>query len=229
MATDFSFDSIHPNRMGPPLPPPIGFSQMAGLLKRYFGAPAPVVVGMHHGFPEYPPMELGYMLLAEPLFPGLPKPAFEDAFRAASFPEAEIQDMLIYLYPPPPQVVNFTVQGNQSWQFTGVTLLPGEFATIRYTGGTWFVSPDIGYTGADGSHYYIAQYGYPLPGYHEGGLIARLNEGTTWVGSQADTPFGWSGELFLVMNDDINNYYGSGLYDNQGALDVEITIRTIII
>lgn len=203
---------------------PVTQLQMAELLKRYFNSPTEVVKGMHHGFPAATPLEIGTILIDPNVFPALDKPSFMSAMETGGYTVNDSQTVANTLFPPTTTVRTVVVQGNQSWQNIGVSVGPGQTATIRYKSGSWYVSPGIGYCGPEGSYSYYAKSGYALPGYREGGLVARVGGQAFWVGTQASVPNGRYGAIELVMNDDINSYYGLGIRDNAGALTVEITV-----
>jgi hypothetical protein len=203
---------------------PIATLRLASLLKRYYGSPAGVVAGLHHGYPIASPLQIGELLLNPTVFPDLPKEDFRMAMLQSNYDAATVDAVILVLYPPPPPSIDFTVWSHLSWQNTGFVVAQGQVAQITYTGGSWFVSPGIGYCGPQGSWQYYAKYGYALPGYPEGGLVGMVGGQPFWVGSQALTPSGASGELYLVCNDDINSWYGSGIQDNNGAITVQISI-----
>lgn len=203
---------------------PVTQLQMAALLKRYFNDPAEVVKGMRHGFSTATPLEIGTILIDPQIYPALTKVSFMTAMEAGGYSDPEAVTVATTLFPPTTTVRNFVVQGNQSWQNSGVTINAGQTAVIRYLSGTWYVSPGIGYCGPEGSYRYYAKSGYALPGQREGGLVARVAGQPFWVGTQANVPAGRFGTIELVMNDDINSYYGSGIRDNAGALTVQITV-----
>ena len=121
---------------------------------------------------------------------------------------------------------NATVQSNQAWQDSGITLQPANTASVRYTGGLWTANPATGMVNADGNDSFVAKPGYTLPGAFEGLLCGKIGEsGAPFpIGNNATIPSGQSGNLFLCINDDLNGEYGPGLTDNVGAVNVIIEI-----
>ncbi|WP_198351377.1 heme-binding protein [Burkholderia ubonensis] len=127
----------------------------------------------------------------------------------------------------------FTVQANQSWQSTGITLDGSVGVTIAYQKGLWTADPQTNH-----GEYYDANGcpGYPINGDEfasyplhdgqlEGALVGRVGEsGTPFLISDGPTPVpqGPKGTLQLVINDDLTGAHGNGLTDNEGSVTVYI-------
>lgn len=120
-----------------------------------------------------------------------------------------------------------TVNANESWQKTGVTV--GEKTVyIAYEYGAWTANPNDNsgqLYGADGDPSFImAKEGYALPGSNEGALVGKVDGTAFLIGSAGQVPAGLTGELELCINDDLKGIYGAGLTDNEGSVTVEITV-----
>lgn len=121
-----------------------------------------------------------------------------------------------------------SILSNKKWQTTGVKLEAGTQAHISYVGGLWTANPnDNGgrlYNAYGNPNYINAKQGYTMPNQNEGALIGRVGDTIFLVGMGATTPVGASGILALCINDDLNGIYGPGLTDNEGFINVEITL-----
>lgn len=121
--------------------------------------------------------------------------------------------------------VDFCVQATQGWQNAGF-VNEGFQYQIRYAGGLWTANPEINggnLYDANGSSVTATQSGYPLTGVAEGALIGRIGNNPPFlIGDSAITPLGQSGQLQLVINDDLSGQYGAGLSDNIGQIIVRI-------
>lgn len=130
-----------------------------------------------------------------------------------------------------------TVQANQTWQNTGITMPSDSPITISYLGGLWTANPNDNNGAlydANGNPTFIpAQSGYTLPGANEGALIGYV--GTNPLDSESSSyfligdgpyvvPSGTSGNLWLCINDDLNGIHGQGLKDNKGSVTVQVAI-----
>jgi hypothetical protein len=122
--------------------------------------------------------------------------------------------------------MEFTVQANQTWQATGVQVPQDAQVTIRYLSGYWVFNSDEPSCDADGNSRLIAKVGYPLPGEPEGALIGRLGGQSFPIGDETTELNSAEGqaELYLVINDDIDQIYGRGLDDNSGSIQVDIQV-----
>jgi len=124
----------------------------------------------------------------------------------------------------------FTVQAQQPWQATGVTLPPGVAVTIAYQGGLWTADPETNSGAlydADGCPNVIVpidQTSYPITGVRMGALVGRVAGGTPFL--VGDGPYmilsASGGLLELCINDDLTGKYGAGLKDNRGSASLYI-------
>lgn len=124
--------------------------------------------------------------------------------------------------------MSFTVHANQPWQATGMTVPGDAELKIHALDDRWIFNPNyIDPCTADGIADLPAKDHYPSPGDPEGALIGRLGDQVFVVGMDLDLlntgPQGEQ-ELFLAINDDFEQYYGSGLLDNDEVIRVEIEI-----
>jgi hypothetical protein len=192
-------------------------------------SPAELARIIHEQYPNLAAVEVARAVQA-----GLPSTFKADMYAALTgcgFSAGDAQAAVDTLYPAPPAPtpippvpVNVTVQANQPWQASGVTLFSGQKAAIVVSGGSWTANPQTGMCGAGGSGY-VAKPGYTLPGAREGALIGRVGSNPPFlVGPAANAPDGQTGMLSLCINDDIERRYGSGLSDNRGALNVTVTL-----
>lgn len=121
-----------------------------------------------------------------------------------------------------------SILANVAWQTTGVKLDSNTQATISYDSGLWTANPNDNEGAlyeANGNPYYInAKEGYTLPNTNEGALIGRVGNDIFLVGMGCTTPSGLTGHLELCINDDLKGKYGSGLTDNEGFLNIQITL-----
>lgn len=132
--------------------------------------------------------------------------------------------------------ITMPVQANQTWQNTGLTVVPGDTVTINYQSGLWTADPHT-----NGGNLYDAngfagitvnQQGYTLPGANMGALCGFI--GGQPVGDGSDNAFlvgdsynetcQASGQLWLCINDDLKGKYGAGLNDNIGNVTVTVQV-----
>ena len=130
----------------------------------------------------------------------------------------------------------YTVQANQTWQNTGVTVAQGNTLSINYQSGLWTADPQTNggnlYDAAGCPGITVTQPGYTLLGVNMGALCAFI--GSQPVGDGSDPAFlvgdGYSGtsqasgQLWLCIDDDLQGRYGVGLSDNIGSVTVTIAI-----
>jgi hypothetical protein len=120
--------------------------------------------------------------------------------------------------------VTFNVHANRFWQETGVFLRSGRQVSITARG-TWAFNPLQGTTGPSGDRRAIAKPGYPLPGAPEGALIGKVGKSAAFlVGDGATYRARESGELRMVINDDLEERYGTGLRNNAGTLQLTLHV-----
>lgn len=129
---------------------------------------------------------------------------------------------------------SFSVQANQTWQSTGVSVPAGVIVTISYQSGAWTADPQT-----NGGALYEAngcpnvivpanETSYPITGVRMGALVGRLDGGTPFlIGDRLYTILsGSGGTLELCINDDLTGQYGAGLTDNSGSVTVDIVYLT---
>lgn len=131
-----------------------------------------------------------------------------------------------------PTVQSVTVQANQAWQSTGVTISKGSAATltVTYTSGTWTADPETNggqlydANGCPGLNVPTDQTAFPIVGVRMGALVGRIGGGTPFLIN--DGPYiidsSTGGDLELCINDDLTGAYGAGLTDNSGSITVQI-------
>lgn len=116
------------------------------------------------------------------------------------------------------------VSSTQPWQDSGVTVSPGQTVKVEYQRGMWTANPDRGFFNAGGD-YILAKPLYSLPVTREASLVGRVGNRVFLIGLGATIPENLSGQLELVINDDLQAVYGPGLADNIGEITVQITVR----
>jgi hypothetical protein len=126
----------------------------------------------------------------------------------------------------------FVVQANQPPQDAGVQSTNNNSVVITLVTGTWTQNPATGFHDwcGDGAHP-NATGEYALPGVAEGCLLMTDFSGTSigrlgcvQVSPSLPQNVPFLGEIFFVINDDLNHVSGAGLADNQGALTVYISV-----
>lgn len=130
-------------------------------------------------------------------------------------------------FTPPPFI---SIMADKKWQTTGVKLTPDRQAKISYVGGFWTANPNDNrgsLYGASGNPTYInAKEGYTMPNKNEGALIGKVGDQIFFIGDGATTPVGASGTLSICINDDLEGVYGAGCTDNEGFINVEVTLNS---
>ena len=121
-----------------------------------------------------------------------------------------------------PAETTVKVAADQGWQDTEVALQAGEQVRIEYVTGQIQdqETPLIDGTGAD---FVCGHAGCcePLPDARRSALIGRvgrLDDGIFYVGNGVEITVETTGNLFLRIND-----CNSGLYDNSGEFQVQVT------
>lgn len=172
---------------------------------------------LHTQFPDLPALDL-----ARAVLDGLPdtsKTDMDNALTGCGIAASDALGAVNILYP-----ATVTIQSNQAWQATGVTLTGQQSTTLTYEGGSWTANPENGMCGPDGDPDFVAKVGYTLPDAAEGAVIGQIVANPPFlVGAGNTVPPGQSGMLSLCINDDLNGLYGAGLTDNVGALNFTIT------
>jgi hypothetical protein len=107
-----------------------------------------------------------------------------------------------------------TVQANQAWTSTGITVRRGQTITFQTSGQVQLSDDANDIATADGARRYAAN--APLRQVPAGALIGRIGNGTPFaIGSQTSIVAPASGLLFLGINDD-------GFGDNRGNYQVVV-------
>ncbi len=128
---------------------------------------------------------------------------------------------------PRSRVFQFTVQARLGWQDTSIYVASGERVSVQYVSGQWTGGIGAGrWYDADGdlvAKYKCAEYAStckePMPNVFNGKLIARVDSHMFEIGNYAQFSAPVAGRLFLRMND-----HDEGLFDNDGAITVQITL-----
>jgi hypothetical protein len=111
----------------------------------------------------------------------------------------------------------FTVNGNQDWTSTGITVTKGQMINFSSSGEIQ-LSPDSNDTASvDGSKSSRLAPHAALPQTPAGALIGRVGNTPFPIGSRTSIAAPASGVLFLGINDD-------GFSDNQGAFQVTVNV-----
>ena len=153
-----------------------------------------------------------------------------------------IQVIQVTATPPVPQVITITqvvpnnsvpaehqyqVYANQGWQNPGVYIDKGRELTITVLSGRWTQGKGRApFNSGEGGDYICANViSYnncvePLPDAPQGELIGQIGNQKFEIGSGSSVTALQTGMLQLRMNDDDN-----GLYDNDGSLLVQITVK----
>lgn len=166
-------------------------------------------------------IELAEGLLSGENFPDISKEEMKLILEKCQYDASQVRQAIKMLYP-----IRIQVEGNKSWQDTGIILKQDEKATIKYISGRWYISPAAWGCDAEGGWQASNRRGYPMPSMREGALIGRVGEQIFYVGRHGETPKGVEGKLELVTNDDLEGWYGAGLTDNVGSLEVEIRVSS---
>ncbi len=118
-----------------------------------------------------------------------------------------------------------TVGATDKWMDTGVNINDGT-ATVTITAtGTWTANPATPMVGPDGNPEYVGKPGYTIEGQFEGLLCGMVGtNGAFPIGASGAVPTQQTGELYLAINDDLNQEYGAGFPDNVGTLTVTIKV-----
>lgn len=132
------------------------------------------------------------------------------------------------------RIYHYTVYANLHWLNTGLVLDGTADVAIAAVGGRWTANPGTGMVGADGNADFLAKDGYALPGAPEGLLVGYVGStppppdaappGVFAVGQGTALPAGPQGVLYLAINDDIPALHGVGFADNEGTIQVKITV-----
>ncbi|MET0393821.1 MAG: hypothetical protein ABW019_11805 [Chitinophagaceae bacterium] len=130
----------------------------------------------------------------------------------------------------------FTVQANQAWLNTGLTITQGQTLSIFYQNGLWTADPQTNggnlYDAAGCPGIIVTQPGYTLIGANMGALCGFIGSQPAGNGSSPafligdgyTAPAPVSGVLWLCIDDDLEGLYGAGLTDNTGSVTVTINI-----
>jgi hypothetical protein len=111
----------------------------------------------------------------------------------------------------------FTVNGNQDWTATGITVTKGQILTVSSSGQIQ-ISPDSNDTATvDGARSGRLAPRAAMPQIPAGALIGRIGNTPFAIGSRTTITAPASGQLFLGINDD-------GFTDNQGSFQVTVNV-----
>jgi hypothetical protein len=118
--------------------------------------------------------------------------------------------------------INVTVEANQGWQSTGVSVVQGQQFRIQYISGQWtYWRGTIDMLDANGDSYICSATSCcePMPHNRKGALIGKVGNEVFFVGNGSTFTANYSGQLSLRINDcdDID------LADNVGAVSVKIS------
>jgi len=180
---------------------------------------------LHEAEPSASSVAIGKQLLQQ--YPGTPSNEMFSALSFAGFTAEQSQNAVSELYDTA-VTVDVNAKGseyqNQLWLDTGFLVETGAQLTIKYLGGQWTANPATGMVDANGNSAYIAKPGYSLPGANEGALIGRIGESGApfLVGNSYSGQASATGNLCLIINDDIPPRYGDGFVDNEGSVLVQI-------
>ncbi|WP_421555096.1 hypothetical protein [Pseudomonas kitaguniensis] len=178
---------------------------------------AALAITLHDIYPGLTALDIGTIILGPKVLPGTPAPEMASALSGAGFDTASTSDAVNVLYP-----ITLTVQANQAWQASGLTVT-GRQVTHISAQGVWTANPATGMVGPAGNPAYRAPARYTLPGAPEAALIGQIGSNPPFlVGDGVQAPAGQSGPLQLCINDDLDGVYGVGLRDNVGTLQVNL-------
>jgi TPR repeat len=134
----------------------------------------------------------------------------------------------------PPSIaepVRVTIRARNGWQSSGVAVHGTGTVEFR-AAGRWVFNPGLPAVDGDGDCRFSTQgrtmYAYSGPNGCEGQLIGRIGEGRPFVvGAGGSHPVAGdeNGQIYLVINDDLEGAAGKGLTDNRGSLAVTIRQR----
>jgi hypothetical protein len=111
----------------------------------------------------------------------------------------------------------FTVNGNQDWTPTGITVRKGQVLTFTSSGQIQ-LSPDSNDTATvDGARNGRVAPRAAMPRLPAGALIGRINNTPFAIGSRTSITAPAAGQLWLGINDD-------GFTDNQGSFQVTVNL-----
>ena len=116
------------------------------------------------------------------------------------------------------------VAANVLWVDTGL-MVDGDLpVSLRSRSGSWTANPAMGMVGPTGHPDLIAKPGYSLPAAFEGLLVGKVGTAVFPIAGGTAVPAGATGRLYLSINDDMSGEYGAGFADNEGSMQVEITV-----
>ncbi|TMQ05916.1 MAG: hypothetical protein E6J90_41010 [Deltaproteobacteria bacterium] len=121
-------------------------------------------------------------------------------------------------------VFDLEVAANVLWVDTGL-MVDGDLpVSLRSRSGSWTANPAMGMVGPTGHPDLIAKPGYSLPAAFEGLLVGKVGTAVFPIAGGTAVPAGATGRLYLSINDDMSGEYGAGFADNEGSMQVEITV-----
>ena len=119
------------------------------------------------------------------------------------------------------------VEAGKRWQRTGVLLHKGDSVIISYLRGRWSINPAQKACDGNGCPGMIADNdSYVMALVNEGALCGKIGEDGEpfFIGNTREIVAEGGGELYLVVNDDIDHERGAGFADNSGELEIVIYI-----
>jgi hypothetical protein len=117
----------------------------------------------------------------------------------------------------PANGTTITVNANQAWTATGITVRRGQVLTFSSSGEIHLSGDANDVASVDGARSGRVAPSAPLPRSPAGALIGRIGTGQPFgIGSQQRITAPATGQLFLGVNDD-------GFNDNQGSFQVTIS------
>lgn len=112
---------------------------------------------------------------------------------------------------------------NQAWQSTGVSALAGQ--TITITINNWDnVKVNPNQPAHDNEGFGAGRVGYLDPFKKEGCLIVRSGLVSATLQTSLVFVAVASGMIEVAINDDTNSLYGAGYSDNEGSIDITISV-----
>jgi len=132
---------------------------------------------------------------------------------------------------------NVIVYAGQPWQPTGMYISANDQVVYQYLSGLWTVNPAYPACDAAGvpGHLVRADQGdsYPWTLVPERTLIGGIDDLSiptgpvlVFLGDAAKLPAGYTGQLEVVIDDDLFGKYGAGLSDNSGSITISLNAET---
>jgi hypothetical protein len=129
-----------------------------------------------------------------------------------------------YTEPSKPHYTGFTqtmtVPATAQWFDTGYEVKSGQHLRIEYKSGTWTNKTGSNLVDGRGKSGYEKKSQLLVPSSELAALVAKVGNRSFHVGNFYEGTSGGDGHLYLSLNDLPNTYY-----DNEGQLQVEVSIR----